>query len=301
MIMWGSIGVFARNISISPILLAFSRAIIALPVVYLFIRKNKQELFSFIKKKSARPVMLSGMLIGLAWVALFMAFRFTSVANATLAYNMCPIYVMILAPILLKEKLSPKQVLSVVIAFCGLILIVATSLNIKETNLMGILLGAVSGMFYAIIVLINRKFGSHIPSESATFIQLMMSAVILAPLVLFESPIQQWSSLNLHGIVMLLILGIVHTGLAYQMYFSSYKELSSTTVALYSYLDPVFAIIFGVVILGEPFGIYQIIGGALILGSTLVEAFNIVTIVKGINVLYKTGIDAIKNPKEKNT
>ena len=99
----------------------------------------------------------------------------------------------------------------------------------------------------------------------------MMSAVILAPLVLFESPIHQWTSLNLHGIVMLLILGVVHTGLAYQMYFSSYKELSSTNVALYSYLDPVFAIIFAVAILGEPFGIYQILGGVLILGSTLLS------------------------------
>jgi len=271
MIIWGSIGVFARNISISPILLAFSRAIIALPVVYIFIRKDKQKLFSFIKNKSARPVMLSGMLIGLAWVALFMAYRFTSVANATLVYNMCPIYVLILAPILLKEKLSSNQVLSVVIAFCGLILIVATSLNIKEANLMGISFGAVSGMVYAIIVLINRKFGTHIPIESATFIQLMMAAVILAPLVLFDNPIRQWTSLDLRGIVMLLILGIVHTGLAYQMYFSSYKELSSTNVALYSYLDPVFAIIFAVAILGEPFGIYQILGGVLILGSTLIS------------------------------
>lgn len=271
MIMWGSIGVFAHYISISPILLAFSRAIIALPVVYFFIKRKDQKLYSFIKLKSARPVMLSGMIIGLAWVALFMSFRYTSVANATLAYNMCPIYVLILAPILLKEKLSSKQVLSVVIAFCGLILIVSTSINIKEAYLMGIFLGAVSGMFYAIIVLINRKFGSHIPSESATFIQLMMSAVILAPLIAFESPMQQWTSLGLQGIIMLLILGIVHTGLAYQMYFSSYKELSATSVALFSYLDPVFSIIFAVVILGEPFGIYQIIGGALILGSTLIS------------------------------
>jgi len=141
----------------------------------------------------------------------------------------------------------------------------------KDANLMGISLGAVSGMFYAVIVLINRKFGSHIPIESATFIQLMMSAVILAPLVLFENPIHQWASLDLKGIVMLFILGIVHTGLAYQMYFSSYKDLSSTNVALYSYLDPVFAIIFAVAILGEPFGIYQIVGGALILGSTLIS------------------------------
>jgi len=271
MILWGSIGVFARNISISPILLAFSRAIIALPVVFIFIRKDKQKLLSFFKNRNARPVMLSGMLIGLAWVALFMAYRFTSVANATLVYNMCPIYVLILAPILLKEKLSSKQVLSVIIAFCGLILIVATSLNIKEANLIGLTFGAVSGMLYAIIVIINRKFGTHIPIESATFIQLMMAAVILLPLVLFEDPIHQWISLDLQGIVMLLILGIVHTGLAYQMYFSSYKELSSTNVALFSYLDPVFAIIFAVLILGEPFGIYQILGGGLILGSTLLS------------------------------
>ena len=271
MILWGSIGVFARNISISPILLAFSRAVIALPVVYLFMRMNKQNLVSFINKKDARPVMLSGMIIGLAWVAIFMAYRFTSVANATLVYNMCPIYVLILAPILLKEKLSSKQILSVVIAFCGLILIVATSLTLEATNLTGLLFGAVSGVLYAIMVLINRKYGSHIPSESATFIQLMMSAVVLVPLVLFESPIEQWTSLDQHGIVMLLILGIVHTGLVYQMYFSSYKDLSSASIALYSYLDPVFAIIFAVVILGEPFGIYQIVGGALILGSTLIS------------------------------
>ena len=269
MILWGSIAVFARNIALSSTLLAFSRAVIGLPVVYIFIKKNKQSVLPYLKLKAARPVMISGMLIGLAWAALFMAFRYTSIANATLVYNMCPIYVFILAPILLKEKLKSKQIFSVIVAFAGLFLIVATSLNLQDLRLTGIFFGLISGMAYAVIVIINRKFSSDLPCEVATFIQLLMAAVVLLPFILFENPIGQWLNLSAYGLVMLLILGIIHTGIAYHIYFSSYKELSAVVVALFSYLDPVFSIIFGVLLLGEPLGIYQVVGGIMILGSTL--------------------------------
>ncbi len=269
MVLWGSVGVFSRNIGISSSLLAFSRSVIALPIIYFYVKKDKSEILSHLTKRSIFPVIIAGALIGVTWLFLFIAFDNTSVANATFAYNMAPVYVMVLAPIILKEKLSNKKIVSIIAAFIGLFLIVVSSLNIKGSDSFGIASGVISGITYACIVLINFKFGNSLPNSVKTFVQLMMVIVVLFPIIAFQQPISQLINLSTTEVLLTLILGVFHTAIAYQLYFSCYKSLPATSVALYSYLDPVCAIIFGLLFFKEPLSSVQIFGGILILGSTL--------------------------------
>ncbi|MEN6460544.1 MAG: DMT family transporter [Syntrophomonas sp.] len=269
MLLWGSIGVFTRYIDVSPILLAFLRALIAIPALYIFHRINKNR--STINIKKLIPFIISGFILGLAWVCLFSAFKNTSISIALLVYNMCPVYVLIFAPIILKEQLSKMQVMTVIGAFLGLLIIVSSAINAKDFNLIGLGFGIASGLLYASLVLINRMVKTEFDSSTITLIQMVSAAIVLLPFVILQGQLMYINKLDSLSILLILILGFVHTGVAYRLYFSTYKKLSAVTIVSYSYLEPVFGIILSVVMLGELISMNQIIGGVLILGSTYFE------------------------------
>ena len=266
MLLWGSIGVFTRYINVSPILLAFLRSIIAIPVLYCFHRiyKNQSEL----NIKRLFPFILSGSILGLAWVCLFSAFKSTSISIAVLAYNMCPVYVLISAPIILKERLNKVQITSVAGAFTGLLIIVSSAINATDFSLAGLAFGIISGLLYAFLVIINRLVKTDLESSTITLVQMISASIILLPFCLLEGSLMSINRLDPISVLLISILGLIHTGVAYRIYFSTYKKLSAVTIVSFSYLEPVFSIILSVIMLGEIISVNQVIGGALILGST---------------------------------
>ena len=271
MVLWGSVGVFTKYISLSPILLAFFRAIISLPVILILILASKNSKTNNLKLRDTKLLIFSGILIGLAWWTLFAAFKYTSIATAILAYNMCPVYVLLLSPKLLKEKLNRNHVINIVLAITGLVITVTPSISRGGVNLKGIFFGIISGVLYSVIVITNRKCSSDVNQISSTFIQMLSAGFALLPIVLTEKPLNQLSLVDSNGFIMLIILGVFHTGIGFVIYFSSYRSLSAISIALLSYLEPVFGILFSVMILKEPLTIWQITGGSLILGSTIFE------------------------------
>ncbi|WP_052487629.1 DMT family transporter [Gordoniibacillus kamchatkensis] len=270
MVVWGSIGVFTRHIELSPFVLAFLRAVIALPVLLVFIgRRPAGQRISFPQTK---PYLVSGALIGLAWAALFYGFQNTNISTAVIIYNMCPVYVMLVAPLVLKERLTRLRVGIVGISFIGLCLVVGTGgfgpAGFSSQGMWGMILSGVSGMLYAAIVIINRKAANQVDHALATFLQMGAASMVLLPFVLAEGEWRQVLAADGTGILLTCILGVVHTGLAYNLYFSTYHRVSSIEIASYGYLEPVFGIVFSVLLLGETLAMTQLIGGLMILGST---------------------------------
>ncbi len=264
MLVWGSIGIFSRYIPLSPITLAFLRAVIAVPVLiaYIAIKKIKPNL-SFAQIK---PYIFSGLLLGIGWASLFYGYKNTSVASAVLIYNLCPIYVMIAAPFVLKEKLTMHQAIAIIVSFIGLILIVGIKKHgTKETA--GILLSGISGLCYAAIVLINKKTKSKTDPSYLTLIQISTAAVFLLPFIVAQQDINNVITLDTRAIVLALVLGVVHTGISYCIYFSVYNKLKSLQIVLLGYLEPVFCIILGIIFLHEDITVLNTAGGLLILGS----------------------------------
>ena len=121
--------------------------------------------------------------------------------------------------------------------------------------------------FYATVILIN-KFIKKVEGIHRTFLQFISAIIILIPYVLSTSGITL-GNLNSIGWVNLLIVGLIHTGITYCMYFSSLKELPGQKAAILSYIDPLVAVLISVIILGETITLWQMIGGVLILGFTL--------------------------------
>jgi drug/metabolite transporter (DMT)-like permease len=182
---------------------------------------------------------------------------------------MAPIFVTLTAPLVLGERLTARKLITAFVALFVMVL-VSDILNVGVSDmaeLRGILLGLGAAALYASVILLNKKL-TDISAYDRTVIQLGAAAVVLLPYVLLT---ENWSAVTLEPltIILLLTVGIVHTGAAYAMYFGSMRELSAQTVAIFSYIDPILAVILSAVILGEPMGLGVIIGGILILGATL--------------------------------
>ena len=269
MTIFGTLGPFVRNIPVSSGELALYRAVLAALLIALFLLITKQKIpFSLIKKEV--PLLLaSGMAMGINWILLFEAYKYTTVSVATLSYYFAPVIVTLVCPILFKEKLTTKQLVCFLMSTLGLILITGIGDIGGRNDFLGILFGLGAAVFYASVILLN-KFIKNVEGLHRTFLQFLSAIVILLPYVLTTSGLTL-GKLNSIGWLNLLIVGLIHTGVTYCMYFSSLKELPGQEAAILSYIDPLVAVLISVTILGESTGLWQAVGGVLILGFTLLN------------------------------
>ncbi|MHC1682235.1 MAG: DMT family transporter [Clostridiaceae bacterium] len=272
MLIFGSIGVFVKGINLTSLEIAFIRAVIGSIFLILSGYILKQKISMRAIKKNGLLLLLSGGFIGLNWIFLFQAYKYTTIQNATLSYYFAPVFVMLLSPFVLKEKLTAIKVSCIIAAMIGLFLILngGTVNNYSfENNLIGIVYGLSGAGLYASVILMN-KFIKDLSSFETTLIQLMMAAIILLPFVLFQSNFSIFS-ISYMGYALILIVGIVHTGIAYLLYFTSMKDLNGQSIAVLSYIDPISAVILSSIFLNETMSFSQIIGGVFILGSTFLS------------------------------
>ena len=269
MLIFGTIGIFRRYIPLSSGLLAFARGLLGGLCLLAFTRFSGRSAKKPIDRKKLRILILSGMIMGINWMLLFEAYNYTTVATATLCYYMAPTIVILLSPLLFKEKLGIKNSLCAIIAIVGMALVsgIAESGGIQSTDLKGLLFGLGAACFYAGVVILNKLA----PVEDAyrkTTIQLFSAAVIMIPYLLLT---ENFADIHLDGlsVVMLLVVCIVHTGIAYALYFGSMNGLKAQSIAVLSYIDPVSALILSALILHESLTVYGLIGAVLIIGSAL--------------------------------
>ena len=129
--------------------------------------------------------------------------------------------------------------------------------------------GLAAAVLYASVVMINKKTDG-IEAEDRTIVQLGIAAVVLLPYTVFAENFD-FSGINMETAGLLALVGIVHTGIAYALYFGSLKNIKAQTAALFSYIDPVSAIILSAVILNQKMDIFGIVGAIMVLGFTLLN------------------------------
>lgn len=268
MVLFGTLGPFVRAIGVSSGELALYRAVLATLTIGGVLLITGQKI-PFAKIKREVPLLLlSGAAMGINWILLFEAYKYTTVFTATLSYYFAPVLVMVVCPILFREKLSILQLVCFAMSTLGLVLI--TGFGMKGgTDLLGIGFGLGAAVFYAAVILLN-KFIQNVTGLHRTFLQFLAAIVVLVPYVASTTGVTL-GNLNGIGWVSLLIVGLIHTGVAYCLYFPSVNELPGQKTALLSYLDPLVAVVLSVTVLGESMSPWQYAGGALILGFTLLN------------------------------
>lgn len=240
----------------------------------LYLLKNSE--FSWINhdsilnviKKEIPLLLLSGMAMGINWILLFQAYKYTTISAVTLSYYFAPVIVTITCLFLFHEKLTGKQITCFCMSTVGLFLIIGIG-NVGQgsNNLLGILLGLGAAVFYAAVILLN-KFIKNVAGIHRTLLQFFAAILILIPYVAATGGMHL-AELNTTGWLCLLTVGIVHTGITYCMYFSTLKDLAGHETAILSYIDPLVAVFISVLVLGEKMTFVQMLGGIFILGFTL--------------------------------
>ena len=282
MAIFGTIALFAKKINVSSGELALYRAVLAALIIFLFLIFTKQKIILKNIKKELPLILISGFAMGFNWIFLFEAYKYTTVSAATLSYYFAPIIVTIACPIIFKEKIGLKEIICFIMSTIGIVLITGLGgSGGNHSHLIGILLGLAAASLYATVMIINKCVKS-IGGIHRTFIQFLAAIIVLIPYVLFTSGITI-GSLETNGWICLLIVGIIHTGITYCMYFSSMKNMHGQSIAILSYIDPLIAILVSVLILNEPMTLLQIIGGFLILIFTLINELNLDNIFKKKN------------------
>lgn len=271
MLVFGTIGIFRKFIPVSSSVLAFARGIIGGLCLLIFLLFKKSDVK--IKPKDLAFLFLSGAFIGINWILLFESYNYTSVATATLCYYMQPTIVILLSPVVLKEKLTGKKLLCAFLAIVGMVLVSGILTSNENTNLKGILFGLGAACFYSAVIFVNKKYSFPCPYKG-TAVQLFSAAAVLVPYIVLTENLSE-ISLSPLAVIMTVTVGIIHTGVAYLLYFASMKNLSGQSIAILSYIDPVFALILSFTVLRENFTLFGLIGAVLIIGSAILGELKI--------------------------
>lgn len=273
MFIYGSIGLFVRYIPLPSSVISMVRGLIGTPfllLVLLLIKKQKPDTGAI--RANLLPLLISGSLLGFNWILLFEAYRYTTVATATLCYYLAPLIIVALSPFIFRERLGWRKLACILAALCGMVFVSGVAKNgiPSLAELKGVLLGMAAALFYAAIVITN-KFLKNIGPFDRTVMQLGISAVWMLLYNLVSGSFAQCGAMGGGALLALAVLGIVHTGFAYLLYFGSMEHLPSQTLAILSYIDPVVAVLLSAFVLREAVGIHEIIGAAMILGAAFVS------------------------------
>lgn len=269
MLIFGTVGVLRRYIPLSSALLAFSRGILGGLFLLLFARARRRGSGEKLPAGTLLRLILTGAMIGINWILLFEAYNHTTVAVATLCYYMEPTIVMLLSPLLFHERLTGRKALCAACSILGMVLVSGVVGDSGGGSLRGVLLGLGAACFYAAVVILNKMTPGTEPFGRTTILLLSAGAVMVPYLLLtggFGSAV-----FTPAAVILLLVLGIVHTGVAYALYFGSMDGLRIQTIAVFSYIDPVSALLFSALLLREPLTPLSVLGAALIIGSAVVS------------------------------
>jgi len=259
-IIWGSNGVIVNWVPYDAYAIAFFRVLFAsltlLPVVLL---TRKPETM-----RAARywRVMLSlGLLLALGWTLLFHSMKLIAIANAVLLNYTAPIFVALLAPLFLKEKLEKSTLLALAISVAGIAVIsYQQNLQISHLNLLGVIFGLLAGLAYAGFIIASKKALSSFSSQVVAFYSYSVASIFLLPFVIgtdFSPDLASWT--------LLLVLGVFNTGFAVTLYLKGLGMVKAQKAVVFTYLEPASAVVFGSLFLAQQPTPLMLVGGFLIL------------------------------------
>ena len=269
MLIFGTIGLFRRYIPCTSAFLAFVRGILGGMLLLVFTRIRKKDTGEKLPRQAMIWLAVSGAVIGINWMLLFEAYNHTTVAVATLCYYMQPTIVMLVSPLLFRERLTKRKAICAVIAVIGMVLVsgVIESGGAGTGNLKGVLLGLGAAVCYASVIIMNKKI-TGVDAYRKTTIQLLCAGLVMVPYMLLTDGFGK-TEFSAGTIALLVIVGIVHTGFAYVLYFGSMDGLKAQSIAMLSYIDPVTALLLSALVLREPLSAAGIVGAIMILFSAV--------------------------------
>ena len=271
MLIFGTIGIFRRYIPLPSAFLAFSRGILGGLFLVVFLKLKRRKPAGKLPVQTVLRLAVSGAVMGVNWILLFEAYNYTTVAVATLCYYMQPTIVVLLSPVIFQERLTLRKGACAAVAVVGMVLVsgVTGGGGPQAGDPRGILFGLGAAVCYAAVVIMNKKI-TGVEAFQKTKVQLLSAGIVMIPYLLLTGGFSA-EGVSALTVILLLTVGIVHTGIAYVLYFGSFDGLKAQSAAILSYIDPVAALLFSALFLREPLSLPGIAGAVMIIGSAVVS------------------------------
>ena len=268
MLIFGVIGLLRRSIPYSSSMIAFFRGAIAVVVLSVLRLLDRSGFDLPAIRRNLLPLAVSGAFIGVNWILLFEAYRFTTIAVATISYYMAPMFTIIASVMILKERLTLRKGICVLVAFLGVVL-VSGVLETGISGIKGVLLALGAALLYSGDVIIN-KLVKGVDGRDRTIIQMGFAALTVLPYWLLTD---NMASINLEPAPILLLLasGIIFTALPYSLYFTAIQKVPAQTAAILSYIDPAVAVLISALLLHESMSLLTLLGILFVLGAAIVS------------------------------
>lgn len=265
MLIWGSVGILARKAGLDPLITVTFRvlfATIALAALRLLRADRKAVLAG-----NRFLALCSGVALATNWLFFFQAVQFTSVSHAVLSYYVAPILVAMASPLLLRERLEGRTLVAMALACAGIfVMLYQPGHALQPRDLAGIGYGLLAACFYATVTITGRRL-SGVPPIYLVFVQCSVATLILLPVVLITKGAGALAAPP-GSLLLLAVVGVVHTALALFLYFWGLQRVKVQHVGVLAYLDPVSAVLFALLFLGEVPAATSLMGGALVLGGS---------------------------------
>lgn len=266
-VIWGSNGVIVNWIPLNAYVIAFFRVLFAslilLPLVLLTLRREIVE-----AARAWRSMLALGVLLSLGWGFLFQSMKLIAIANAVLLNYMAPVFVALLAPITLKERIERITIFALAMSMVGMIMISSQqSLQVGSLNLLGVIFGLLAGLAYAGFIILSKRAVTNLSSRTVAFYAYSATIIFLCP-----SLIGVDLSMDLASWILLLLLGVFNTGFAVTLYLTGLRLIKAQKAVIFTYLEPVSAVVFGSLFLAQQPTLLMLIGGFLILFAGYIVA-----------------------------
>lgn len=197
----------------------------------------------------------------------------TTVSHSALLIGLGPVYVLLLAWFQGLETLAPQKLVGMLLAFSGVAALgTEHGFSLQSGTLAGDLLTICGSLAFSVYVVMAKKVARKYDSVQINFYLYAAAAILIVPLTLRQGALLVWGSVSWRAWVALLYAALFASVIAYLIYFWGLKHVTASRIAAFSYLLPVMATSFGILLLGERLSMHLLIGGVLVLGGVyLVE------------------------------
>ena len=261
-LIWSSLGIFVRKINLpAKVIIFYTSAAAGLCQLILFsITGSQRETLKTCKwNRSAFLLLLLPVCFLVNTFLFYFAFANTTIANAVLTHYTAPVFVALMAPVFLKERIFLITWLAILLSSAGLWLMLG-GISVAGSEWNGIIAGISSGLTYAFLILLIRGIASKYPELLIVIVQNIVVCLLLLPFIINE-PVAD------RALLYLVIMGIVHSTIAPLLYVQGFKSVKASDAAILGYFEPVGAIILALIFLHENLPVKALLGGVLILVS----------------------------------
>ena len=260
--LFGFSGVLAQYVQVPAVLVAMGRVICS-SLLLLAISLVKKDKLTLESKKDYALIIGTGVIMAIHWSSFFQAIQVSSVAIGTITFSTFPLFLTYMEPVVFKEKLRARSVISAVILLAG-VYITVPEFSVENQVTVGILWGMLCSFTYAIMTLGNRYFSKKYTGRIICLYEQGTAAIVLLPALWLVKV--EWRPVDIAGVA---AIGFVCTAIAYSLYVSAQKGVRAQTAGIISGMETVYGIIFAFVFLREVPTVRELIGGAVILGVAL--------------------------------